>query len=74
MEKVTEIIKQVIHNPQVSRPPISYVITDKSSYYKGDYTAEYIDKGDFDSYLEELEKQLIFRLKDICPTITQDNK
>jgi len=57
-EIIKKIVWQVIHNPQVSFPPTSYVITDKSAKY----TSLYIDKKDFDSYLKRLEKQLVYRL------------
>lgn len=59
-EQIEAIIKQILYNPQVSYPPISYTITDES----GDepYHSQYIDMGDFHSYLERLEKQLISRL------------
>lgn len=60
-EKLKEIIKQILYNPQVTPPPISYSITSKE--VDGDYTADYIDIGDFNSYLKRLEAQLIFRLK-----------
>ncbi len=60
-ERVIEIIKQVIHNPQVSTPPISYEITDFGNQKK--YSSQYIDIADFKSYLERLEKQLINRIK-----------
>ncbi len=61
MEKtrVEEIIKQVLFNPQVSRPSVSYAIEDKS---EDGYSSEYIDVKDFDIYLERLEKQLVSRL------------
>ena len=64
MEKELEkIIEQVLYNPQVSYPPVSYKITDVSENYK----SEYIDKGDFDCYLKRLKIQLIFRLKSLAP-------
>lgn len=62
--EIKEIIKQVFHNPQVSHPPITYKITDKGVGDKGeDYTSEYIDIKDFESFLVRLEHQLNFRLK-----------
>jgi hypothetical protein len=60
-ERIAEIIQQVIRNPQVSFPPISYRITDIGVGGE-DYTSEYIDMGDFKSYLDRLEKQLVSRL------------
>lgn len=63
-ERVEEIIKQVLHNPQVRFPPISYKITDVGA----GYSSEYIDVEDFKHYLEHLEHQLISRLSD--PTTT----
>lgn len=64
-ERLKEIIKQVLYNPQVVSPAISYEITDKGAGDKGeDYTSKYIDIGDFKRYVKDLEKQLIFRLKD----------
>ncbi len=69
-EELKKIIKQVIYNPQVLRPPITYRITDvdNTGRIKG-YTSNYIDEGDFDGYLERLEAQLIYRLatKDVPP-------
>lgn len=56
-----EIIKQVLYNPQVTKPPISYSITSKDA--QDDYTSDYIDVADFDSYVKRLEAQLIYRLK-----------
>lgn len=58
-EKIIEIIKQVLHNPQVSAPPISYTITQEG---EEPYTSKYIDIGDFESFIERLEKQLIYRI------------
>lgn len=60
-ERIKEIVKQVLFNPQVTNPPISYTITDH--YYTDDksYTSEYIDKGDFEKYLKRLEEQLVYR-------------
>ena len=55
-----DIIKQVLHNPQVSPPALSYKITDMGS--EG-YTSEYIDKKDFDLYVKRLEKTLLYRLE-----------
>lgn len=60
--EIKKIIKQVLFNPQVAFPPISYRITDKSGGVDGDYTSNYIDKKDFERYLKDLEKQLIYRL------------
>ena len=57
-ERIIEIIKQVLHNPQVSPPPISYTITEEGT---DEYTSKYIDIRDFESYIERLEKQLIYR-------------
>lgn len=59
-EKIKEAIHQVLYNPQVSYPPISYKITDVS--IEKDYSSEYIDIGDFKKYLSRLEEQLISRL------------
>lgn len=59
-EKIEEIIKQVLYNPQVSYPPISYSITDKDP--TGDYESEYIDIQDFHIYIKSLGKQLVKRL------------
>ena len=59
-EKIAEIIKQVLNNPQIANPPISYKITDVSS--KINYSSEYIDIADFKKFLNRLEKQLIVRL------------
>lgn len=58
------IVHQVLYNPQVSYPPISYIIEDKAVVDRkgGGYRAKYIDKGDFDDYLERLEIQLNYRL------------
>lgn len=65
MGKAEEIIKQVFHNPQVAHPPISYRITDVDTCdEENSYTSEYIDVGDFKSFLDRLEKQLIYRFKD----------
>ena len=61
-KRIKEIIKQIIHNPQVTPPAISYKITDVSHLEGKSYTSEYIDKGDFKRYLKDLEKQLIYRL------------
>ena len=58
--KIEEIIKQVLYNPQVSYPALSYVIEDKNG--EDSYKSEYIDIEDFKKYLERLEKQLIIRL------------
>lgn len=54
-EKAMEIVRQVLHNPQVSHPPTSYSITDKSG---SEYSSDYIDLRDFVTYLKRLEKQL----------------
>lgn len=59
-EQIIEIIKQVIHNPQVSPPPITYSITEKNVTIP-EYTSDYIDVDDFKSFMERLEKQLISR-------------
>lgn len=59
LNNMEEIIKQVLYNPQVSYPPISYTITSEGVE---PYTAKYIDEGDFKKYLKRLEKQLIDRL------------
>lgn len=66
-ERIEEIVHQVLYNPQVSYPPISYEITDKSSE---DYTSEYMDKRDFMTFLERLEAQLVsrFSLENKTPT------
>ena len=61
--EIKKIIKQVLYNPQVSYPPISYGITDFSTDKK--YISKYMDETDFHNYLERLEQQLVFRLKDI---------
>lgn len=61
-ERIKEIINQVLYNPQVTNPVISYTITDHSHTEDKSYTSEYIDKGDFEKYLKRLEKQLIDRL------------
>lgn len=58
-EIVKEIIKQVLFNPQVNYPPISYKIEELGIE---PYKSQYIDKEDFESYLKRLEKQLIMRL------------
>ncbi len=58
-EKVIEIIRQVIHNPQVSPPPISYEIKD---YAEEGYISKYIDVGDFDRYMENLEEAITRRI------------
>jgi hypothetical protein len=63
-ERIEEVIKQVLYNPQISYPPISYKITDVS-HMGEDYTSSYMDEGDFKKYLERLEKQLVSRLTDI---------
>ena len=42
-EELKKIIKQVIYNPQVSFPPISYKITDVSHTNRESFTSEYID-------------------------------
>lgn len=64
-ERLKEVIKQVLYNPQVISPPISYEIIDKGCGDKGeDYTSKYMDVKDFDRYVKDLEKQLIYRLKD----------
>lgn len=55
---VEGIVKQVLHNPQVSHPPISYQIIDRAD----GYDSEYIDVEDFRSYLKRLEDQLVYRL------------
>ncbi len=58
-----EIVKQVLYNPQVAYPPISYEITDISNTGASEnYKSQYIDINDFKSYLERLEKQLVYRL------------
>lgn len=65
MEKkeIEEIIKQVLYNPQVTNPAISYIITDVKIGDKGeDYVSEYIDVGDFNRYVKDLERQLVYRL------------
>lgn len=64
MEEI-KIIKQVFHNPQVYPPPISYKIADVDTAGGKDYTSKYIDVKDFEKYLKRLEKQLIFRLKEL---------
>lgn len=62
-EEIEKIIKQVLYNPQVTNPPISYKITDVSNNFKNnDYTSEYMDVKDFERYLADLEKQLVYRL------------
>lgn len=61
-EKLVEIIKQVIHNPQVSYPPISYEIKDCATGAEEGYTSKYIDKEDFDLFMKRLEERLIIRL------------
>lgn len=58
--KLQEIIKQVLYNPQVSFPPISYRITDFGG--EEEYTSAYMDVKDFNRYRERLEAQLISRL------------
>lgn len=58
-QRVENIIKQVLWNPQVTYPPVSYTITSEGTE---PYTAKYIDIGDFNSFLDRLEKQLISRL------------
>ena len=60
--EVGEIINQVLCNPQVSYPPISYSITAYDHSDDENYVSEYIDRADFDSYLKRLESQLISRL------------
>lgn len=60
--EIPEIIKQVLYNPQVSYPPISYRIKD-TEYDGQGYESEYIDIKDFKRYLKRLEQQLNFRLK-----------
>lgn len=65
MEKnrIEEIVKQVLCNPQVSYPSISYKITDVAHGSSDDsYTSEYIDMGDFKRYLVRLQERLIYRL------------
>jgi len=62
-KEVMKIIKEVIHNPQVSLPAISYKITDVDNMNEQSYTSEYIDKRDFKSYLKRLEAQIKFRFK-----------
>lgn len=64
MTEAEKIIKQVFRNPQVQMPPISYKITDVGINKNKDYTSEYIDVGDFKSFLDRLEKQLIYRFRD----------
>jgi SPX domain protein involved in polyphosphate accumulation len=67
-ERIKEIIKQVLFNPQTAYPAISYKITDVASDmyedYDDSYTSQYIDIEDFKLYLERLEKQLVSRLTD----------
>lgn len=59
-KKIKEIIKQVLYNPQVSLPPVTYRIKDNSA----EYESEYVDILDVKSYLKRLEQQLLFRLID----------
>lgn len=57
-----QIIKQVLHNPQVTPPPISYTITDHDCT-GDDYKSQFIDIADFNDYLARLEAQLLYRLQ-----------
>lgn len=58
---ISEIVKQVLFNPQVTHPAISYKVTDVG-IVDDEYSSDYIDVRDFNSYLNRLEKQLIDRL------------
>ncbi len=65
-EKLKEMVNQIIHNPQVSYPPVSYMITDINHTDEGNtYTSSYIDTRDFDDFLRRLEKQFISRIDSI---------
>lgn len=62
-ERIAEIVNEVLFNPQVSYPGISYVITDVVHLSPEDsYKSRYMDEQDFELYLKRLEKQLILRL------------
>lgn len=61
-KEIKAVVKQVIRNPQVVPPAISYTIKDHGC--EG-YTSKYIDVDCFNRYKKDLEKVLVSRLKGI---------